>query len=127
MMHFKTAIAALAMFPGVAAMAEPDLDAGRAIFNETAAPPCGVCHALADAGAEGAVGPDLDEFAPSFEQVRAAVTSGIGVMPAFEETMTPEQIDTVATYVAAVTGGGAAQEGGDDSDLPETAETDEAS
>lgn len=90
------------------AAAEADLEAGRRIFNETAQPPCAVCHALADAGAEGEVGPNLDEFKPTVEQVRTAVSGGIGVMPAFDETLSAEEIEAVSRYVAEVTGGSAA-------------------
>ena len=72
---------------------------GRAIFRETAAPPCSTCHTLADAEAVGAVGPNLDELARSPEQVKAAVTNGVGAMPPFDKTLTPEQIDDVARYV----------------------------
>jgi cytochrome c2 len=87
-----------------AAGAEADLEAGRAIFNETAQPACAVCHSLKDVGAEGEIGPNLDEFKPTVEQVRAAVTSGIGIMPAFSDTLTKEEIETVSKYVAQVTG-----------------------
>jgi DMSO/TMAO reductase YedYZ molybdopterin-dependent catalytic subunit len=72
---------------------------GRAIFRETAAPPCGTCHTLADADTLGAVGPNLDELARSPEQVRAAVTNGVGAMPPFDKTLTPQQIEDVARYV----------------------------
>ena len=82
-----------------------DLNAGRTIFNETAVPNCAICHSLSDAGAEGEIGPNLDDFKPTADQVRAAVTSGIGVMPSFSETLSEAEIETVATYVAAVTGG----------------------
>ncbi|MEO9631431.1 MAG: cytochrome c, partial [Sulfitobacter sp.] len=94
----------LALMAG-AASAEADLDAGRKIFTETAQPACALCHALKDVGSEAEVGPNLDEFKPTVDQVRAAVTSGIGVMPAFSETLTKEEIETVSKYVAQVTGG----------------------
>ena len=89
----------LALMAG-AASAEADLDAGRKIFTETAQPACALCHALKDVGSEAEVGPNLDEFKPTVDQVRAAVTSGIGVMPAFSETLTKEEIETVSKYVA---------------------------
>lgn len=85
---------------------EPDLEAGRTIFNETAQPQCALCHVLADAEAEGKVGPSLDELQPGVDQVRAAVTSGVGVMPAFADSLSEEEIETVSTYVADVAGGG---------------------
>ena len=72
---------------------------GRTIFRETAAPPCSTCHTLADAEAVGAVGPNLDELARSPEQVKAAVTNGVGAMPPFNKTLTSDQIEDVARYV----------------------------
>jgi len=72
---------------------------GRILFRETAPPPCGTCHTLADAEAMGEVGPNLDELGRSVRQVKAAVTNGVGAMPPFGETLTPEQIDDVARYV----------------------------
>ena len=72
---------------------------GRKVFRETAAPPCSTCHTLADAEATGAVGPNLDDLARSPQQVKAAVTNGVGAMPPFDQTLTPEQIEDVARYV----------------------------
>ena len=60
---------------------------------------------MKDAGAEGEIGPNLDDFKPTVEQVRAAVTSGIGIMPGFAETLTDAEIGTLSTYVATVAGG----------------------
>ncbi|PZX14205.1 cbb3-type cytochrome c oxidase subunit III [Palleronia aestuarii] len=85
---------------------EADPEAGRTIFTKAAQPQCALCHVLADADAEGKVGPNLDELQPSVDQVRAAVTSGVGVMPAFEGTLSEEEIETVSTYVAEVAGSG---------------------
>ncbi len=77
---------------------------GKEVFQQISQPQCGVCHKLQDAGAEGELGPSLDALKPSEEQVRTAVTLGVGVMPAFED-LSQEQIDAVAAYVASVTGG----------------------
>jgi mono/diheme cytochrome c family protein len=52
----------------------------------------------------GEVGPILDDLKPDAERVKAAVVNGIGVMPAYEETLTQEQIDAVARYVATAVG-----------------------
>jgi mono/diheme cytochrome c family protein len=59
-----------------------------------------------DAGAEGAVGPNLDDLKPSEDQVRTAVIGGVGAMPPFEDVLSAEEIDAVSQYVATVTGGG---------------------
>jgi cytochrome c6 len=76
---------------------------GKRIFTAESEPPCGVCHALADAGASGAVGPSLDELQPTEEQVRVAVRGGVGVMPAYE-SLSEEEIAAVARYVATAAG-----------------------
>jgi cytochrome c6 len=83
----------------LSASADPALERGRKVFTELATPSCALCHALADAGATGAVGPSLDELRPDAARVKAAVTNGIGVMPPYEN-LSPEQIDAVALYVA---------------------------
>lgn len=91
---------------GPAAAAEPDaaqMDAGRKLFTAGATPACAICHALQDAGASGAVGPDLDELKPDASRVEAAVRNGIGVMPAFE-ALSDEEVQTLSRYVAAATG-----------------------
>ncbi|WP_099868250.1 SorU family sulfite dehydrogenase c-type cytochrome subunit [Pararhizobium haloflavum] len=93
-------------FGGPLAAQEVDAEAGRTIFSEAAQPQCALCHVLADAEAEGKVGPNLDELELDVEKVRAAVTSGVGVMPAFEGKLTEEEIDTVSAYVAEVAGSG---------------------
>jgi len=101
-----------------AAGADVDLEAGRTIFTETAQPACALCHALKDVGSEAEIGPNLDEFKPTLAKVRAAVTSGIGVMPAFSETLTKEEIETVSKYVAQVTGGSGNATGSETADAP---------
>jgi cytochrome c oxidase subunit II len=76
---------------------------------------CATCHTLADAGAKGQVGPDLDkvlkgkdatfikqsildpdkEIAPGFQP---------GVMPSnFGDTLSPEQVDALVKYLSEVT------------------------
>lgn len=82
-----------------------DTEKGKKVFTQEAQPACSVCHALADAGSTGDIGPDLDELKPSRETVVNAVTGGVGIMPAFEESLSAEQIQAVADYVATVTGG----------------------
>jgi cytochrome c6 len=76
---------------------------GKRIFTTEAEPQCALCHALADAGATGTIGPNLDDLKPTEDQVRAAVSSGIGVMPAYE-SLTDEQVAAVASYVAMAVG-----------------------
>lgn len=78
---------------------------GKQVFSETAQPSCAICHTLNDAGSSGDIGPDLDELKPNQKQVREAVRSGVGIMPAFGESLSEDDIDAVAFYVASITGG----------------------
>ncbi len=80
-------------------------DLGREVFTEIAQPPCALCHTLEAAGATGTVGPSLDELRPERQRVITTVRDGIGVMPSFEGTLTAEQIEAVADFVAGATGG----------------------
>lgn len=75
-------------------------DLGRQLFTAGAQPACALCHTLKEAGAEGAIGPSLDELKPDAERVAKAVRNGIGQMPAFT-TLTEAQIQAIARYVAA--------------------------
>ena len=75
---------------------------GRQVFTQEAAPSCGTCHTLADAGTQGAVGPDLNALAPDAQRVEAAVSKGVGAMPAFPG-LTPEQVSDLAVYVSEAT------------------------
>lgn len=77
---------------------------GRKVFTEIAQPPCKACHTLKAAGAEGTAGPSLDELKPDLEQTLQAVRNGVGIMPAFGDQLTAEQIEAVARYVAETAG-----------------------
>jgi mono/diheme cytochrome c family protein len=101
------AVALIGVAPGAAIAAdEAALELGKAVFTAEAEPSCAICHTLADAGASGTIGPDLDTLKPTEERVRAAVTGGVDVMPAYADKLTAAQIDAVSAYVAAVAGGG---------------------
>lgn len=84
--------------------AQAQLALGRQVFLQSAVPACALCHALRDAGAEGAVGPVLDELRPDAARVGRAVRLGIGQMPAFAGKLSDAQIEAVALYVAQATG-----------------------
>lgn len=81
---------------------EGDPVAGKEVFLGASA--CGGCHTLADAGASGTVGPNLDEAMPDNELVVDRVTNGQGGMPSFSSTLTEQQIADVAAYVSSVAG-----------------------
>ena len=79
-------------------------DDGRAVFTEVAQPSCMICHTLKAAGAEGTVGPSLDELKPDKERAAKAVLNGVGAMPPYRDKLTPAQIEAVADFVARVAG-----------------------
>jgi len=93
---------AVALEPDDRPAASGDVAAGRTVFAEAG---CGSCHTLADTGATGTIGPNLDAVAPSAERVVERVTNGAGAMPAFRGRLTGRQIADVAAYVAATAGG----------------------
>ncbi len=78
-----------------------DPTAGKEVFTTAG---CVDCHTLADAGATGAVGPNLDEAKPTAERVVDRVTNGKGVMPSFSDKLTEQQIADVAAYVSSLAG-----------------------
>jgi mono/diheme cytochrome c family protein len=86
---------------GAAPPAAGSTAAGQALFESAG---CGSCHALADAGASGSVGPNLDASRPSAELVVDRVTNGQGAMPSFSDQLSEDQIADVAAYVSAVAG-----------------------
>ena len=73
---------------------------GRSVFAQN----CASCHTLADADADGKVGPNLDQAAPDAALVQERVTNGQGGMPAFDGTLEDDEIEAVAAYVADATG-----------------------
>lgn len=76
---------------------------GKEIFLGSAG--CASCHTLADAGATGTVGPNLDATQPSRELAVDRVTNGQGGMPSFADTLSDDEIQEVAAYVSAAAGG----------------------
>ena len=70
---------------------------GLDIYNNKAQ--CGVCHTLQAAESTGTIGPNLDQHKPEMPQIIAAVTKGIGVMQAWKDVLTDEEIEAVAYYI----------------------------
>ena len=79
-----------------------DLAEGRRLFADR----CATCHALADAGAIGRVGPDLDAVAPNAQLTINAIEEGRargqGQMPA--RLFEGEDAKHVAEYIEEVAG-----------------------
>lgn len=80
---------------------EGDAAAGKEVFASAG---CGSCHTLADAGAGGSVGPNLDQAKPPYDLVVDRVTNGRGAMPAYKGQLDEQQIQDVAAYVSSVAG-----------------------
>ena len=76
----------------------PPQQSGKELFTNT----CAGCHTLKDAGANGQVGPNLDEIAPDKDLVLATLRAGPGAMP--ENLLVGAEADRVATYVSSVAG-----------------------
>lgn len=82
------------------AAASASLDKGRQLFTDYG---CASCHTLGDAGATGHVGPALDGNPNVNEDfVADRVSNGQGMMPSFASQLTPDEIKTLAAYVAKV-------------------------
>jgi mono/diheme cytochrome c family protein len=67
--------------------------------------PCASCHTMKDPGWSSGVGPNLDSVKPDYKLVVDRVTNGKGGMPAFKGRLSDQQIQCIATYVAAGTSG----------------------
>lgn len=76
-------------------------DEGRKLFTGVV-PACALCHTLRAAGAQGEIGPSLDELKPDAARVAKALRSGIGQMPAFPQ-LNEAQIQALARYVEGAT------------------------
>ncbi len=91
-----------AAVPDAPAAPDPALrTAGLALFNSSS---CGTCHAFADAGASGSIGPSLDRN-PRLDKAFAidVTTTGRGAMPSFAGQLSDAEIATLADYLVAFT------------------------
>ena len=73
------------------------MELGLDAYNNKAQ--CGVCHTLQAASSEGNIGSNLDQLKPSMDRIIYVVTNGIGVMQAWEDVLTDEEIEAVAYYI----------------------------
>ena len=77
---------------------------------------CASCHTLADAGATGTTGPNLDEVVPDLSDERASSESIVdpdaeiaegfqpGLMPRYGDSLSEEQVDALVKYLKEVAG-----------------------
>ena len=77
--------------------ADSKIELGLDVYNNKAQ--CGVCHTLQAAGSTGSIGPNLDQLKSQMPQIIYVITNGIGVMQAWENILTHEEIEAVAYYV----------------------------
>lgn len=75
---------------------EGDAAAGMEIFASAG---CGSCHTYGKANSNGTVGPNLDDSEIDFDGAVERITNGQGVMPAFKDQLSEEQINDVAAFV----------------------------
>ena len=80
---------------------EGDAAAGKQVFLDN----CGACHTLTDAGTSGAVGPNLDGLALTFDVVHKQVVDGGGGMPPFGGSLDEQQLNDVSAYVVQASAG----------------------
>jgi mono/diheme cytochrome c family protein len=73
---------------------------GKKLFTDN----CSTCHTLADAGATGQVGPNLDMLKPGPALVTSQVNTGGGAMPSFKGKLSDDQIKQIADYVSGAAG-----------------------
>lgn len=70
---------------------------GAALFTQN----CAGCHVLTAAKSTGAVGPNLDTTTLDVAAITTQIENGKGAMPGFSGTLSAEEIDALAEYVAA--------------------------
>jgi mono/diheme cytochrome c family protein len=76
--------------------AKVDREAARELFHAYS---CSACHALADAGAGGSIGPSLDNPTLTRDFVMGRIANGQGAMPSFKGQLTDEEIAVLADYI----------------------------
>jgi mono/diheme cytochrome c family protein len=103
----EAAMEAIASYvASVAANQQAIAQAGQEGGNASAGDPkalfaanCAGCHTLAAAGANGTVGPNLDQLSLTADRIAEQIRTGGGGMPPFEGQLTDEQIQALAEFV----------------------------
>lgn len=85
------------IFLGLCLPANSDkkFELGKEVFLKN----CASCHVLGGAGSVSNAGPNLNRIRPKMKRVINAVTMGIGVMPAYEDILSIQEIKNVSYYV----------------------------
>ena len=76
-----------------------DPSLGYQLFNNAAQPTCAACHSLKAAGANGVVGPNLDELRPDTQRIRTALAQGVGAMPAYADQLTDAEVTALVAFI----------------------------
>ena len=98
------AIGALAMpaeeATDVAPLTDEQKAESKALFGQYS---CGACHALAEAGGTGHIGPEFDgNEGLDKDYIVTMVSNGQGAMPSFGGMIDEDQIDQLASYIMQV-------------------------
>ncbi len=96
-MSFKKILFVFFLIFSSSVFADDKMVLGLEVYNNKAQ--CGVCHTLQAASSEGNIGPNLDQLKPLMDRIIYVVTNGIGVMQAWEDVLTDEEIEAVAYYI----------------------------
>ena len=96
-MSFKKILFVFFLIFSSSVFANDKMVLGLEVYNNKAQ--CGVCHTLQAAGSVGNIGPNLDQFKPSIDQIIYVVTNGMGVMQGWQGILTDKEIEAVAYYV----------------------------
>ena len=93
----KIAFVLIIFFLNSLAFSDEKKELGLEVYNNKAM--CGTCHTLQAASSTGNIGPNLDQLKPSIDRIIYVVTNGIGVMQAWEDILSQEEIEAVAYYI----------------------------
>lgn len=96
------ALASGGLFVAGASAQDPagvDREAARELFHGYS---CSACHALADAGAGGSIGPALENPSLTREYLIDRISNGQGAMPAFGGQLSEEEVALLADYIVEV-------------------------
>jgi sulfite dehydrogenase len=77
-----------------------DPAAGESLATDVVEPSCDRCHALAEAGWAGTIGPSLDDLRPGYQRVLDAIREGPGLMPAYDHQLGEGELQDLAAYVS---------------------------
>lgn len=85
--------------PTSAPTVKGDPAAGKSVFVHSG---CGSCHVLAETGAKGTVGPNLDQVKLTPSQILEWVKNGKGAMPSFKAQLSEKELADVTAFLAEV-------------------------